>query len=174
MAIALSAPRATELKPRIVVVEGGGGNAVNNMIDAGLEGVEFVVANTDAQQLAFAKTDRRGSAGVTVTQPGGGPPRGRHERAGPSPRSASTTPWTGPTWCSSPPASAAAPGTGAAPIIAKAARGARHPDRRRRDQALPLRGAAPHAPRDSGVSQAAALRRHLIVIPNQNLFQGRQ
>ena len=61
MAIALSAPRATELKPRIVVfgVGGAGGNAVNNMIDAGLEGVEFVVANTDAQQLAFAKTDRR-------------------------------------------------------------------------------------------------------------------
>ena len=55
MAIALSAPRATELKPRIVVfgVGGAGGNAVNNMIEAGLEGVEFVVANTDAQQLAF-------------------------------------------------------------------------------------------------------------------------
>ena len=61
MAIALSAPRATELKPRIVVfgIGGAGGNAVNNMIEAGLEGVEFVVANTDAQQLAFAKTDRR-------------------------------------------------------------------------------------------------------------------
>ena len=57
MAIALSAPRATELKPRIVVfgVGGAGGNAVNNMIEAHLEGVEFVVANTDAQQLAFAK-----------------------------------------------------------------------------------------------------------------------
>ena len=58
MPISLSAPPATELKPRIVVfgVGGAGGNAVNNMIDAGLEGVEFVVANTDAQQLAFAKT----------------------------------------------------------------------------------------------------------------------
>ena len=54
MTIQLSAPRATELKPRIVVfgVGGAGGNAVNNMIEAGLEGVEFVVANTDAQQLA--------------------------------------------------------------------------------------------------------------------------
>ena len=61
MAISLSAPRTTELKPRIVVfgVGGAGGNAVNNMIEAGLEGVEFVVANTDAQQLQFAKTDRR-------------------------------------------------------------------------------------------------------------------
>ena len=65
MTIALSAPRATELKPRIVVfgVGGAGGNAVNNMIEAGLEGVEFVVANTDAQQLAFAKEpDRKGPA----------------------------------------------------------------------------------------------------------------
>src|SRR5512143_2329482 len=70
MTISLSAPQATELKPRIVVfgVGGAGGNAVNNMIDAGLEGVEFVVANTDAQQLQFAKTDRRIQLGVTVTQ----------------------------------------------------------------------------------------------------------
>ena len=50
MAIHLSAPRTTELKPRIVVfgVGGAGGNAVNNMIESGLEGVEFVTANTDA------------------------------------------------------------------------------------------------------------------------------
>src|SRR5512140_3952065 len=70
MTIALSAPKATELKPRIVVfgVGGAGGNAVNNMIEAGLEGVEFVVANTDAQQLAFAKTDRRVQLGVLATQ----------------------------------------------------------------------------------------------------------
>src|SRR5579872_3820827 len=70
MPIHLSAPPATELKPRIVVfgVGGAGGNAVNNMIESGLEGVEFVVANTDAQQLAFAKTERRIQLGVTVTQ----------------------------------------------------------------------------------------------------------
>ncbi|MDP1987045.1 MAG: cell division protein FtsZ, partial [Phenylobacterium sp.] len=70
MAIALTAPRETELKPRIVVfgVGGAGGNAVNNMIEAHLEGVEFVVANTDAQQLAFSKTDRRIQLGATVTQ----------------------------------------------------------------------------------------------------------
>ena len=70
MAISLSAPRTTELKPRIVVfgVGGAGGNAVNNMIEAGLEGVEFVVANTDAQQLQFAKTDRRIQLGVQITQ----------------------------------------------------------------------------------------------------------
>ena len=50
MPIALSLPKSVELKPRIVVigVGGAGGNAVNNMIAAGLDGVEFVVANTDA------------------------------------------------------------------------------------------------------------------------------
>ena len=42
-----------ELKPRIIVlgVGGAGGNAINNMIDAGIQGVEFVAANTDAQDL---------------------------------------------------------------------------------------------------------------------------
>ena len=69
MAISLSAPRTQELKPRIVVfgVGGAGGNAVNNMIEAGLEGVEFVVANTDAQQLQFSRTERRIQLGVGVT-----------------------------------------------------------------------------------------------------------
>ena len=46
-------PEITELKPQITVfgVGGAGGNAVNNMITAGLQGVDFVVANTDAQAL---------------------------------------------------------------------------------------------------------------------------
>ena len=70
MSLSLVKPQNTELKPRIVVfgVGGAGGNAVNNMIDAGLEGVEFVVANTDAQHLSFAKTDRRIQLGETITQ----------------------------------------------------------------------------------------------------------
>ena len=70
MSLSLVRPQTTELKPRIVVfgVGGAGGNAVNNMIDAGLEGVEFVVGNTDAQQLQFAKTERRIQLGVQVTQ----------------------------------------------------------------------------------------------------------
>src|SRR5579859_3170321 len=106
MSISLSAPRATELKPRIVVfgVGGAGGNAVNNMIEAGLEGVEFVVANTDAQQLAFAKTDRRVQLGVLATQ---GLGAGAHPEIGMSAAEASIP--AAPTWCSSPPAWAAAP-----------------------------------------------------------------
>ena len=52
MSIKLELPEITELKPRIVVVGvgGAGGNAINNMIASGLDGVEFVVANTDADR----------------------------------------------------------------------------------------------------------------------------
>lgn len=70
MPINLSMPKSVELKPRIVVigVGGAGGNAVNNMIAAGLDGVEFVVANTDAQALALSSTDRRVQLGSGITQ----------------------------------------------------------------------------------------------------------
>ena len=61
MTINLSVPATHELKPRITVfgVGGAGGNAVNNMITSHLEGVEFVVANTDAQALSQGLTERR-------------------------------------------------------------------------------------------------------------------
>ena len=60
MTINLKKPDITELKPRITVfgVGGGGGNAVNNMINAGLKGVDFVVANTDAQALTMSRCER--------------------------------------------------------------------------------------------------------------------
>ena len=70
MAIELTSVELKELKPRITVmgVGGAGGNAVNNMIAAGIEGVSFVVANTDAQALAAAATDARIQLGVGCTQ----------------------------------------------------------------------------------------------------------
>ena len=70
MSIQLTVPPRRELKPRIVVfgVGGGGGNAVNNMIAAGLEGVDFVVANTDAQALAASKADRCIQLGTKLTE----------------------------------------------------------------------------------------------------------
>ncbi len=70
MAINLKAPELTELRPRITVlgVGGAGGNAVNNMINAHLEGVEFVVANTDAQALAQSKAERRIQLGHRTTE----------------------------------------------------------------------------------------------------------
>jgi cell division protein FtsZ len=66
----LQAPDIRELKPRITVfgVGGAGGNAVNNMIEAGLEGVDFVVANTDAQALAMSKSQRIIQMGLAVTE----------------------------------------------------------------------------------------------------------
>jgi cell division protein FtsZ len=72
MSINLTIPNSntTQLKPRITVigVGGAGGNAVNNMIDKQLEGVDFVVANTDAQALSLSKTDGRVQLGVNVTE----------------------------------------------------------------------------------------------------------
>jgi cell division protein FtsZ len=70
MSINLKIPDIRELKPRITVfgVGGGGGNAINNMINAGLQGVDFVVANTDAQALTLTKAERIIQMGVQVTE----------------------------------------------------------------------------------------------------------
>jgi len=70
MSIKLTVPQAKELKPRITVfgVGGAGGNAVNNMIQAGLDGVEFVVANTDAQALQLSLAERRIQLGASITE----------------------------------------------------------------------------------------------------------
>ena len=70
MSINLKIPDIRELKPRITVfgVGGAGGNAVNNMIRAGLQGVDFVVANTDAQALTMSEAERIIQMGVQVTE----------------------------------------------------------------------------------------------------------
>ncbi len=70
MSINLKLPDIRELRPRITVfgVGGAGGNAVNNMIDAGLQGVEFVVGNTDAQALMLSKCERIIQMGLQVTE----------------------------------------------------------------------------------------------------------
>src|SRR5688572_7146785 len=70
MTINLQMPDIRELKPRITVfgTGGAGGNAVNNMIASGLQGCEFVVANTDAQALTMSKAERVIQMGVQVTE----------------------------------------------------------------------------------------------------------
>ena len=72
MSIKLAVPEKNmvQLKPRISVigVGGGGGNAVNNMIAKKLEGVDFIVANTDAQALENSKTQRRIQLGLQTTK----------------------------------------------------------------------------------------------------------
>ena len=174
MAIHLSAPRATELKPRIVVfgVGGAGGNAVNNMIEAGLEGVEFVVANTDAQQLSFAKTDRRIQLGVSITQ---GLGAGAHPEVGQSAAEESIPEidehLDGAHMVFITAGMGGGTGTGAAPIIARAAR----------ERGIltvgvvtkPFMFEGRHRMRlaDTGVSELQRYVDTLIVIPNQNLFR---
>jgi cell division protein FtsZ len=70
MTIDIKAPELRELKPRIMVcgVGGAGGNAVNNMIVSGLVGVDFIVANTDAQALASSRAERIIQMGLQVTE----------------------------------------------------------------------------------------------------------
>ena len=175
MTIALSAPRATELKPRIVVfgVGGAGGNAVNNMIEAGLEGVEFVVANTDAQQLAFAKTDRRIQLGVHG-HPGPGrrrPSRGRHVAPPRSRIPEIGEHLDGAHMVFITAGMGGGTGTGAAPIIAKCAR----------ERGIltvgvvtkPFHFEGRHRMRlaDAGIAELQRYVDTLIVIPNQNLFR---
>ena len=70
MTINFKAPDIRELKPRILVlgVGGAGGNAINEMIESGVEGVEFVAVNTDAQDLKTSKTNSRIQIGLNITK----------------------------------------------------------------------------------------------------------
>jgi len=173
MSLSLVRPQATELKPRIVVfgVGGAGGNAVNNMIDAGLEGVEFVVANTDAQHLSFAKTDRRIQLGETITQ---GLGAGAHPEVGMNAAEESADEihahLEGAHMVFITAGMGGGTGTGAAPIIAKCAR----------DRGIltvgvvtkPFTFDGRHRMRlaDAGIAELQRYVDTLIVIPNQNLF----
>ncbi len=174
MSFKVFAPETKELKPRIVVfgVGGAGGNAVNNMIEAGLEGVEFVVANTDAQQLAFSKTDRRVQLGVQVTQ---GLGAGAHPEVGMSAAEESTTEigehLDGAHMVFITAGMGGGTGTGAGPIIAKCAR----------ERGIltvgvvtkPFHFEGRHRMRlaDAGIAELQRYVDTLIVIPNQNLFR---
>ena len=174
MSLSLVQPQTTELKPRIVVfgVGGAGGNAVNNMIDAGLEGVEFVVANTDAQHLSFAKTDRRVQLGATITQ---GLGAGAHPEVGMNAAEESADEihmhLEGAHMVFITAGMGGGTGTGAAPVIAKCAR----------DRGIltvgvvtkPFTFEGRHRMRlaDAGIAELQRYVDTLIVIPNQNLFR---
>ncbi len=70
MTINFKQPDIRELKPRILVlgVGGAGGNAINGMIDAGLQGVEFIAVNTDAQDLRLSKAQAKIQMGINLTK----------------------------------------------------------------------------------------------------------
>ena len=70
MTINFKAPEIQELQPRLLVlgVGGAGGNAINEMIDNGLQGVEFVAVNTDAQDLKHSKAKAKIQIGMNLTK----------------------------------------------------------------------------------------------------------
>ncbi|HEV7345812.1 MAG TPA: cell division protein FtsZ [Devosia sp.] len=174
MTINLTIPDIQELKPRITVFGcgGAGGNAVNNMIESGLDGVDFVVANTDAQALALSKAQRIIQLGVGVTE---GLGAGSHPEVG---RAAAEESWdeindhlSGSHMVFITAGMGGGTGTGAAPVVARAAR----------EQGILTVGVVTKPFNFEGNRRARLaedgideLHRHvdtLIVIPNQNLFR---
>ncbi|MBI1980910.1 MAG: cell division protein FtsZ [Methylocystis sp.] len=174
MTINLKAPELRELKPRIMVcgVGGGGCNAVNNMISSGLSGVDFLVANTDAQALASSAAERIIQMGLQVTEglgAGAQPEVGR--AAAEEAREEIREHLSGAHMCFVTAGMGGGTGTGAAPVIAQIAREMGiltvgvvtkpfHFEGQRR-----LRIA------ESGISELQKCVDTLIVIPNQNLFR---
>ena len=162
------------MRPRITVlgVGGAGGNAVNNMIEAELEGVDFVVANTDAQALAQSKAERRIQLGVPATEGLGAGAQPDVGRAGAEESLArSWSSWPARIWCSSPPAWAAAQAP--APRRSSRAPCARRAFSRVGVVTKPfaLEGDRRMRVAERGIAELQQFVHTLIVIPNQNLFR---
>ena len=174
MSIEISPPHVDELKPRIAVigVGGAGGNAIANMIAASVEGVDFIVANTDAQALAASRTDRRIQLGRDTTQglgAGARPDIGRHAaeeaveliaRELEGSHMAFITAGMG-----------GGTGTGAAPVIARIARELKILTVGVVTKPFQFEGVHRMRLADAGIEEMSAYVDTLIVIPNQNLFR---
>jgi cell division protein FtsZ len=174
MTINLNIPDIRELKPRITVfgVGGAGGNAVNNMINAGLQGVDFVVANTDAQALTMSKAERIVQMGVQVTEglgAGSQPEVGRaaaeevideiRDHLSGSHMVFVTAGMGGGT------------GTGASPVIAKVARELGILTVGVVTKPFHFEGQRRMRIADSGITELQKSVDTLLIIPNQNLFR---
>jgi cell division protein FtsZ len=174
MTINLKAPEVRELKPRITVfgVGGAGGNAVNNMIECGLQGVEFVVSNTDAQALGHAKADRVIQMGLAVTEglgAGAQPEVGR--AAAEEVIDEIRDQLMGAHMVFITAGMGGGTGTGAAPVIARVAREMGILTVGVVTKPFQFEGLRRMRICDSGITE---LQKHvdtLIVIPNQNLFR---
>jgi len=174
MTINLKMPDIQELKPRITVfgVGGAGGNAVNNMITAGLQGCDFVVANTDAQALAMNHSDRLIQMGVAVTEGLG---------AGSQPEVGSAAAeevideindhLSGSHMVFITAGMGGGTGTGAAPVIARAAREQGILTVGVVTKPFQFEGARRMRIADTGIEELQRNVDTLIVIPNQNLFR---
>ncbi len=163
-----------ELKPRITVfgVGGAGGNAVNNMIDKMLEGVEFVVANTDAQALQQSRAGARIQMGVKVTE-------GLGAGARPTVGAAAAEETieeivdhlAGAHMCFITAGMGGGTGTGAAPIIAQAARELGVLTVGVVTKPFQFEGGKRMRQAEEGIEALQKVVDTLIIIPNQNLFR---
>src|SRR3954470_2737159 len=174
MAINLKAPETKELRPRITVlgVGGAGGNAVNNMIEAGLEGVEFIVANTDAQALAQSKCGRRIQMGVTTTEGLGAGAQPDMGRAGAEESMNEIMEnLAGSHMVFIAAGMGGGTGTGAAPVIARAVREAGILTVGVVTKPFSLEGDRRMRVAERGIAELQQFVHTLIIIPNQNLFR---
>ena len=166
-------PELTELKPRITVVGVGGAgcNAVANMIEAELMGVEFIVANTDAQQLAMSKAATRIQLGMKITQGLGAGARPEIGRAAAEETlDHLETALDGAHMCFIAAGMGGGTGTGAAPVVARAAREKGILTVGVVTKPFAFEGTKRMKAAEEGIAE---LQKHvdtLIIIPNQNLF----
>ncbi len=163
-----------ELKPRIVVVGvgGAGGNAVNNMIQSNLEGVEFVVANTDAQALGQSVADRKIQLGAALTQglgAGARPDIGRAAAEEAMPNLMEHLGGANMLFITA--GMGGGTGTGAAPVIAEAAREAGMLTVGVVTKPFHFEGRQRMRLADQGIEELQSFVDTLIIIPNQNLFR---
>jgi cell division protein FtsZ len=173
MSIEFVAPEIDELRPRISVigVGGAGGNAIANMIANQVQGVDFIVANTDAQALNAATADRRIQLGLKITQGLGAGSRPEIGRAA-AEEALDTVEKAleGAHMCFIAAGMGGGTGTGAAPVIAKAARDRGILTVGVVTKPFSFEGSRRMKSAEAGIAE---LQKHvdtLIVIPNQNLF----
>jgi cell division protein FtsZ len=173
MTIEFMRPQVDELKPRIAVigVGGAGGNAVANMIAAEVQGVDFIVANTDAQALNASPAERRIQLGLKITQGLGAGSRPEIGRAAAEETMEMVEKaLDGSHMCFIAAGMGGGTGTGAAPVIAKAARDRGILTVGVVTKPFSFEGNRRMRAADAGIEE---LQKHvdtLIVIPNQNLF----
>jgi cell division protein FtsZ len=174
MALNLTPPDISELKPRITVfgVGGAGGNAVNNMITAGLQGVDFVVANTDAQALTMSKAPRIIQMGTQVTQGlGAGSQPDVGAAAAQEVIDEIRDHLSGANMVFVTAGMGGGTGTGAAPVIAKTARDLGILTVGVVTKPFHFEGQRRMRTAESGIAELHKVVDTLLIIPNQNLFR---
>jgi cell division protein FtsZ len=174
MTINLNVPDIRELKPRITVfgVGGAGGNAVNNMITAGLQGVDFVVANTDAQALTMSKAQRIVQMGTQVTQGlGAGSQPDVGAAAAQEVIDEIRDHLSGANMVFVTAGMGGGTGTGAAPVIAKTARDMGILTVGVVTKPFHFEGQRRMRTAESGIAELHKVVDTLLIIPNQNLFR---